>query len=160
MADEPELTHFDRAGAARMVDVASKPDSPRMARARARVRMAAATLAKIEAGTLGKGDVLAVARLGGITGAKQTATMIPLCHPVRITAVVIEFEIDPQLPGVIVDATVEAVDRTGPEMEAMMAASTAALTIYDMCKAIDRGMELVEVLLLEKRGGKSGHWTR
>jgi cyclic pyranopterin phosphate synthase len=160
MADEPELTHFDRAGAARMVDVASKPDSPRMARARARVRMAASTLAKIEAGTLGKGDVLAVARLGGITGAKQTATSIPLCHPVRITAVAIEFEIDRALPGVIVEATVEAIDRTGPEMETMMAASTAALTIYDMCKAVDRGMEIVEVVLLEKRGGKSGHWVR
>jgi cyclic pyranopterin phosphate synthase len=160
MADEPELTHFDRAGAARMVDVASKPDSPRMARARARVRMAASTLAKIEAGTLGKGDVLAVARLGGITGAKQTATSIPLCHPVRITAVAIEFEIDPQLPGVIVEATVEAIDRTGPEMEAMMAASVAALTIYDMCKAVDRGMEICEVQLVEKRGGKSGHWVR
>jgi cyclic pyranopterin phosphate synthase len=160
MADEPELTHFDRAGAARMVDVASKPDSPRMARARARVRMAATTLAKIEAGTLGKGDVLAVARLGGIAGAKQTATSIPLCHPVRITAVAIEFEIDRALPGVAVEATVEAVDRTGPEMEAMMAASTAALTIYDMCKAVDRGMEIVEVMLVEKRGGKSGHWTR
>jgi cyclic pyranopterin phosphate synthase len=160
MADEPELTHFDRAGAARMVDVASKPDSPRMARARVRVRMAAATLAKIEAGTLGKGDVLAVARLGGITGAKQTSTSIPLCHPVRITAVTIEFQIDPQLPGVIVEATVEAIDRTGPEMEAMMAASSAALTIYDMCKAVDRGMEIVELQLVEKRGGKSGHWTR
>lgn len=143
-----------------MVDVASKPDSPRMARARARVRMAASTLAKIEAGTLGKGDVLAVARLGGITGAKQTATSIPLCHPVRITAVAIEFEIDSQLPGVIVEATVEAIDRTGPEMEAMMAASTAALTIYDMCKAVDRGMEIVDVMLVEKRGGKSGHWAR
>jgi cyclic pyranopterin phosphate synthase len=159
MPDEPELTHFDRAGAARMVDVASKPESPRMARASARVRMAASTLARIEAGTLGKGDVLAVARLGGITGAKQTATSIPLCHPVRITAVAIEFQIDPQLPGVIVEATVEAIDRTGPEMEAMMAASTAALTIYDMCKAIDRGMEIVSLQLVEKRGGKSGHWT-
>lgn len=160
MADEHELTHFDHAGAARMVDVASKSDSPRMARARGRVRMAATTLEKIEAGTLGKGDVLGVARLGGITGAKQTASAIPLCHPVRITAVAIEFEIDPQLPGVIVEATVEAVDRTGPEMEAMMAASVAALTIYDMCKAIDRGMEIVEVQLVEKRGGKSGHWVR
>jgi cyclic pyranopterin phosphate synthase len=160
MADETELTHFDRAGAARMVDVASKSDSPRMARARARVRMATTTLAQIEAGTLGKGDVLAVARLGGIMGAKQTATMIPLCHPVRITAVAIGFEIDPQLPGVIVEATVEAIDRTGPEMEAMMAASNAALTIYDMCKAIDRGMEIVELQLVEKRGGKSGHWVR
>jgi cyclic pyranopterin phosphate synthase len=160
MADEAELTHFDGAGSARMVDVASKPDSPRMARARARVRMAGGTLAKIEAGTMGKGDVLGVARLGGITGAKQASNMIPLCHPVRITAVAIEFMIDPQLPGVIVEATVEAIDRTGPEMEAMMAASTAALTIYDMCKAVDRGMEIVDVMLVEKRGGKSGHWTR
>lgn len=133
-----------------MVDVASKPDSPRMARARARVHMAATTLAKIEAGTLGKGDVLAVARLGGITGAKQTATAIPLCHPVRITAVTIEFEIDRELPGVIVDATVEAVDRTGPEMEAMMAASIAALTIYDMCKAADKAMAIGEVRLVSK----------
>jgi cyclic pyranopterin phosphate synthase len=160
MADEPELTHFDGAGAARMVDVASKSESPRMARARARVRMDEGTLARIEAGKLGKGDVLGVARLGGIAGAKQTATMIPLCHPVRITSVSVEFEIDRALPGVIVEASVEAIDRTGPEMEAMMAASTAALTIYDMCKAIDRGMEIVEVVLVEKRGGKSGHWVR
>ncbi len=160
MADEPELTHFDGAGAARMVDVASKSESPRMARARARVRMDEGTLARIEAGKLGKGDVLGVARLGGIAGAKQTATMIPLCHPVRITSVSVEFEIDRALPGVIVEASVEAIDRTGPEMEAMMAASNAALTIYDMCKAIDRGMEIVEVVLVEKRGGKSGHWVR
>ncbi|MFO7566728.1 MAG: cyclic pyranopterin monophosphate synthase MoaC [Enhygromyxa sp.] len=160
MADPGELTHFDRSGAAHMVDVASKPETPRMARARARVLMAATTLAKIEAGELGKGDVLGVARLGGITGAKQTATQIPLCHPVRITAVHIDFEIDRALPGVIVEATVEAVDRTGPEMEAMMAASTAALTIYDMCKAIDREMAVAELVLLEKRGGKSGHWRR
>jgi cyclic pyranopterin monophosphate synthase len=153
-----DLTHFDDAGAARMVDVASKPESPRMARARARVRMAAATLAKIEAGQLGKGDVLGVARLGGIAGAKQTAHSIPLCHPVRITSVAIEFEIDRALPGVVVEATVEAVDRTGPEMEAMSAAATAALTIYDMCKAVDREMQIVELGLLEKRGGKSGYW--
>jgi cyclic pyranopterin phosphate synthase len=158
--DEAELTHFDSAGAAHMVDVADKPEVARMARARARVVMAAATLAKIEAGTLGKGDVLGVARLGGIAGAKQTAMQIPLCHPVRITSVEIGFEIDRALPGVIVEATVEAVDRTGPEMEAMMAASIAALTIYDMCKAIDRGMGIAEVVLVEKRGGKSGHWVR
>ena len=115
---------------------------------------------------LGKGDVLGLARLGGIAGAKQ----IPLCHPVRvtavdlrfepvrITAVDVRFEIDRALPGVIVEATVEAVDRTGPEMEAMSAASSAALTIYDMCKAIDRGIAIVELRLVEKRGGKSGHW--
>jgi cyclic pyranopterin monophosphate synthase len=155
-----ELTHFDDAGAARMVDVAAKPETPRMARARARVRMAAATLAKIEAGELGKGDVLGVARLGGITGAKQTAGLIPLCHPVRITAVAIEFEIDRALPGVVVEATVEAVDRTGPEMEAMTAAATAALTIYDMCKAVDREMTIENIRLLEKSGGRSGHFQR
>ncbi len=160
MADEPELTHFDGAGAARMVDVASKSESPRMARARARVRMDEGTLARIEAGKLGKGDVLGVARLGGIAGAKQTATMIPLCHPVRITSVSVEFEIDRALPGVIVEASVEAIDRTGPEMEAMMAASNAALTIYHMCTAIDRGMAIVEVGRVEKRGGKAGHWVR
>ena len=159
MVDD-ELSHFDEAGAAHMVDIAAKPETPRMARARARVRMATSTLAKIEAGQLGKGDVLGVARLGGITGAKQTATQIPLCHPVRITAVAIEFQLDPELPGVLVEARVEAVDRTGPEMEAMMAASVAALTIYDMCKAVDRGMEVLDVALVEKAGGKSGHWTR
>ncbi|MCA9700324.1 MAG: cyclic pyranopterin monophosphate synthase MoaC [Myxococcales bacterium] len=158
MADE--LTHFDASGAARMVDVAAKPDAPRMAKARARVRMAPATLAKIEAGELGKGDVLGVARLGGIAGAKQASLSIPLCHPVRITAVDIGFTVDRQLPGVTVEATVHAVDRTGPEMEAMCAASAAALTIYDMCKAIDRSMEIVEMCLLEKSGGKSGHWQR
>ncbi|HLT39447.1 MAG TPA: cyclic pyranopterin monophosphate synthase MoaC [Enhygromyxa sp.] len=160
MAEQHELTHFDRSGAAHMVDVANKPETPRMARARARVVMAATTLARIEAGQLGKGDVLGVARLGGITGAKQTSLQIPLCHPIRITAVDVQFEIDRALPGVIIEATVEAVDRTGPEMEAMTAASTAALTIYDMCKAIDREMAIVDVVLVEKRGGKSGHWTR
>ena len=163
MADETQadaLTHFDEAGAAHMVDVAAKPETPRMARARARVRMAAATLARIEAGRLGKGDVLGVARLGGIAGAKQTATLIPLCHPVRITSVAIEFRIDAELPGVEVEARVEAVDRTGPEMEAMMGAAAAALTIYDMCKGVDRGMEVVEVVLVEKAGGKSGRWVR
>ncbi|PRQ09559.1 cyclic pyranopterin monophosphate synthase MoaC [Enhygromyxa salina] len=159
-ADPSELTHFDATGAAHMVDIAAKPESPRMARARARVRMAPPTLAKIEAGRLGKGDVLGVARLGGIAAAKQTAIQIPLCHPVRITAIAVEFELDAELPGVIVEASVEVVDRTGPEMEAMMAASGAALTIYDMCKAIDRGMQILAVELVEKRGGKSGHWTR
>ncbi len=153
-----ELTHFDASGAARMVDVGSKPDSARMARARAKVVMASETLARIEAGSIGKGDVLGVARLGGITGAKQCALLIPLCHPVRLTRVDIRFEIDRQLPGVIVEAEVHALDRTGPEMEAMQAASTAALTIYDMCKAIDRGMRVVELALVEKSGGKSGRW--
>ncbi|MFV8751008.1 cyclic pyranopterin monophosphate synthase MoaC [Nannocystaceae bacterium ST9] len=153
-----ELTHFDADGAARMVDVGDKPDTPRMARARARLAMAASTLARIEAGQIGKGDVLGVARLGGIMAAKQTSQLIPLCHPVRLTRVDIRFEIDRELPGIAVEAEVHALDRTGPEMEAMQAASAAALTIYDMCKAIDRGMRVVEVALVEKSGGKSGRW--
>jgi cyclic pyranopterin phosphate synthase len=153
-----DLTHFDASGAARMVDVGSKPDTARMARARAKLAMAADTLARIEAGKIGKGDVLGVARLAGITGAKQTPLLIPLCHGVRLTRVDIRFVIDHELPGVIIEAEVHALDRTGPEMEAMQAASTAALTIYDMCKAIDRGMRVVEIALVEKSGGKSGRW--
>jgi cyclic pyranopterin phosphate synthase len=154
-----ELTHFDASGAARMVDVGSKPDTARMARARAKLAMAPETLARIEAGKIGKGDVLGVARLAGIGGAKQTPLLIPLCHVVRMTSVDVRFAIDHDLPGVVIEAEVHALDRTGPEMEAMQAASTAALTIYDMCKAIDRGMRVVEVALLEKAGGKSGHWV-
>jgi cyclic pyranopterin phosphate synthase len=153
-----DLTHFDASGAARMVDVGSKPDTARMARARAKLAMAEDTLARIEAGKIGKGDVLGVARLAGIGGAKQTPLLIPLCHGVRLTSVDIRFTIDRELPGVIIEAEVHALDRTGPEMEAMQAASTAALTIYDMCKAIDRGMRVVEIALVEKSGGKSGHW--
>ncbi len=167
MASDPEqpddtlggLTHFDAHGAARMVDVGAKPDAPRMARARARLRMDANTLARIEAGEIGKGDVLGIARVAGIGGAKQTASLIPLCHPVRLTRVEIEFTIERALPGVVIEAEVHAIDRTGPEMEAMQAAATAALTIYDMCKAIDRGMQVVELRLLEKAGGKSGRWV-
>lgn len=141
-----------------MVDVGSKPESPRMARARAKLAMAADTLARIEAGKIGKGDVLGVARLAGIGGAKQTPLLIPLCHPVRLTSIDIHFTVDHELPGVIIEAEVHALDRTGPEMEAMQAASTAALTIYDMCKAIDRGMRVIEIALVEKSGGKSGRW--
>ena len=154
------LTHFDEGGAAHMVNVGEKPETARAAVARAVVEMAPATLARIEAGEVGKGDVLGVARLGGIAGAKQTATLVPLCHPVRIASVDIDFRLDREASAVEVRASVRAVDRTGPEMEAMMAASAAALTIYDMCKAMDRGMALREVCLLSKSGGKSGHWTR
>lgn len=153
------LSHFDDAGAARMVEVGEKPETARSAVAQARVRMQAQTLARIEAGEVGKGDVLGVARLGGIQAAKQTAVLIPLCHPVRITGIDVAFEIDPGLPGVVVRAEVRAFDRTGPEMEAMAAASAAALTIYDMCKAMDRGMVLENVALLSKSGGKSGDWV-
>ena len=159
-SSETTLTHFDDGGRARMVDVGLKPETQRSATASARVRMQAETLARIEEGTMGKGDVLAVARLAGISGAKQTSQQIPLCHPVRITRVEVEFELQRELPGVLVRAAVDALDRTGPEMEAMSAASTAALTIYDMCKAVDRSMEIVELRLERKSGGKSGEWTR
>jgi cyclic pyranopterin phosphate synthase len=159
MANDP-LTHFDADGAARMVDIEAKRETPRRAVAKGRVRMAAETLARIEDGSVGKGDVLAVARLAGIGAAKGTAQLIPLCHPVRLTAVDVTFEVDRGLPGVTVRAEVHAIDRTGPEMEAMTAASVAALTIYDMCKAMDRGMSIETVQLQAKSGGKSGDWTR
>lgn len=159
MADDP-LTHFDEAGAARIVAIEAKPETPRGAVARARIRMQEATLARIEAGSAAKGDVLSVARLAAISAAKGTAGLIPLCHPVRLTSVDVDFALLPELPGVEARVEVRAIDRTGPEMEAMTAASTAALTIYDMCKAMDRGMEIVEVVLLSKTGGKSGTWTR
>lgn len=160
MSDAGGLTHFDESGAARMVDVSLKPESKRTAVARAVVRMSAQTLARIRAGTAGKGDVLGVARLGGVAGAKHAAQAIPLCHPVRLTAVDLRFQILPELPGVEVEAEVAAFDRTGPEMEAMSAAAAAALTIYDMCKAVDRSMAIEEVVLLTKSGGKSGDWVR
>lgn len=154
------LTHFDPGGGARMVAITAKPETPRMARARACVRMAAATLQRIREGSVGKGDVLAVARLAAITGAKQTPALIPLCHPVRLTAITVDFALDDALPGVIVDVVVEAHDRTGPDMEAMSAAATAGLTIYDMCKAMDREMVIEGIALIAKAGGKSGSWAR
>jgi cyclic pyranopterin phosphate synthase len=159
MTDD-RLTHFDETGAARMVAVAEKPETHRSAVAGARVRMDAATLRVIEAGQGAKGDVLGVARVAAIAAAKATAQLVPLCHPVRTTSVAVAFESLPDLPGVGVRTEVHAVDRTGPEMEALVAASIAALTIYDMCKAIDRGMAIEEVVLLEKSGGKSGDWRR
>jgi len=159
VADDP-LTHFDEAGAARIVAIDDKPETPRTASARARVRMAPATLARIEDGSVGKGDVLSVARLAAISAAKATSGLIPLCHPVRLTSVDVDFAIDRTLPGIEARVMVRAVDRTGPEMEAMVAASTAGLTIYDMCKAMDRGMEIVDVALMSKSGGKSGPWVR
>jgi cyclic pyranopterin phosphate synthase len=154
------LTHFDEHGAAHMVGISAKGETPRSAIARARVRMAATTLTRIQAGSADKGDVLGVARLAAIQAAKRTADLIPLCHPVRLVGVEVKFEALPELPGVQIDVAVEAIDRTGPEMEAMTAAAAAALTIYDMTKAIDRGMAIESVWLVEKRGGKSGHWAR
>ena len=159
MGDDP-LTHFDGAGAARIVSIDGKPETLRTAVARSQIRMDAKTLQRIEAGSIGKGDVLQVARLAAISAAKSTSGLIPLCHPVRITAIDVTFQVLPDLPGVQTVVEVRAHDRTGPEMEAMTAAATAALTIYDMCKAMDRGMVVEEVALLEKTGGKSGHWKR
>ena len=143
-----------------MVRIEAKPETPRRAVASARVRMAPATLQRIRDGLVGKGDVLGVARIAAIAASKRCGELIPLCHPVRMTGLDVRFELLDALPGVTVRVEVLAIDRTGPEMEAMTAASVAALTIYDMCKAMDRGMTVESVMLLEKDGGKSGHWRQ
>lgn len=153
------LTHFDTTGQAHMVDVADKAETRRIARAAGSIQMAPATLALIRAGDAKKGDVLGVARLAGIQGAKRTADLIPLCHPLALTRVAVEFSLDEKLSTVHCEATAETVGRTGVEMEAMTAVSVALLTIYDMCKAADRGMTMTGVRLLEKQGGKSGHYV-
>ncbi len=154
-----ELTHFDPSGASRMVDVGGKPETERTARARGRVRMQPATAALIRDRGLAKGDVLEVARLAGIMAAKRTGELIPLCHPLPITAVAVDFawEADDLLR---VEATVRVVARTGVEMEALTAVSVAALTVYDMCKAVDRSMSVEAIRLEEKAGGRSGHYVR
>lgn len=154
------LTHFDEAGRAHMVDVSAKPSTLREAVASATVRMQPETLARIRDGQHAKGDVLAVARIAGITGAKRTADWIPLCHPLGLDAAEIEFELDMAGSAVRVISRVRTTGRTGVEMEALCGVSAAALTIYDMCKAVDRGMTVEEIGLLEKRGGKSGTWMR
>jgi cyclic pyranopterin phosphate synthase len=143
-----------------MVDVGPKPETARSALASGRVVMAQATLAAITAGAVPKGDVLAAARLAGIGAAKRTAELIPLCHPLRLTAVTVELAPAPGGGALTILASAQAHDRTGVEMEALTAVSVAALTVYDMCKAIDRGMVIADVRLEEKRGGRSGTWTR
>lgn len=153
------LTHFDAEGQAHMVDVAAKAHTHRVAVAEGRIRMEPATLALIRTGSAKKGDVLGIARIAGIQGAKRTADLIPLCHPIALTRVAVEFEIEAAAPVVICRATAECTGQTGVEMEALTACSVALLTIYDMCKAVDRGMTLEAVRLLEKRGGKSGHFS-
>jgi cyclic pyranopterin phosphate synthase len=158
MADD--LSHFDGDGAARMVAIEDKPETARKATARARVHMAAATLARVVEGTMGKGDVLQVARLAAIGATKSTAAAIPLCHPIRIVGVDVEIETLDDARTLELRVTVSAIDRTGPEMEALHGATIGALTVYDMCKSIDRAMSIVEVVLLEKSGGKSGHFLR
>jgi cyclic pyranopterin phosphate synthase len=156
------LAHLDERGAARMVGVGAKPETARRAVAGAEVRMSAATLALVarRAGARGKGDVLGTARLAAIMACKRTADLIPLCHPVRVVSTDVAFGIDRRLPGVRIEVTVDAVDRTGVEMEAMVGAATAALTIYDMVKGVERGVEVGALRLLEKSGGRSGVWRR
>lgn len=154
-----ELNHFDSEGRARMVDVGAKPETARCAIAVGLVRMEPATRQQIEAGQIGKGDVLAVARLAGITGAKQTANLIPLCHPLRLDGIEVAFEFR-GADLLRIQATVRATDRTGVEMEALTAVAVASLTVYDMCKAIDRSMRIEQIELVEKTGGKSGTWRK
>jgi cyclic pyranopterin monophosphate synthase len=154
------LTHLSAAGDARMVNVAPKPPTARRAVASAIVRMRPTTAERIVQGTTPKGDVLAAARIAGIMAAKHCSALIPLCHPLAITHAAIELAVEPAAGEARILATVEAFDRTGVEMEALVAASVAALTIYDMLKAIDRDMSIEQVALLEKRGGRSGHYRR
>jgi cyclic pyranopterin phosphate synthase len=155
-----ELTHFDADGRARMVDVTGKSETVREATARALVRMQLSTLRMIEEGRAAKGDVLAVAQVAGIMAAKRTPDLIPMCHPLPITGVEMRFGLNREDPSVEITATVRLAGRTGVEMEALTAVSVAALTVYDMCKAVDRGMEITGIMLLHKSGGKSGEFTR
>lgn len=154
-----DLTHFDARGQAHMVDVAEKAETQRVAVARGRIVMLPATLQRILEGNARKGDVLGVARIAAIQGAKRTSDLIPLCHPIGLTRVAVEFEVFREASAVEVTATAECFGRTGVEMEALTAASVGLLTIYDMCKAVDRGMRIESIRLLEKKGGKSGHWV-
>jgi len=152
------LTHFDDQGRAHMVDVSGKPVTDRIAVAQGRVVMLPETLALIAAGGAKKGDVLGVARLAGIMAAKKTADLIPLCHPLPITKVALDLTVDAALPGVVIEATVRTSGQTGVEMEALTAVSVAALTVYDMVKAVDRGMRIEGITLILKDGGKSGRF--
>jgi cyclic pyranopterin phosphate synthase len=154
-----KLTHFDARGQARMVDVGAKGATHRVARAAGRIRMLPATLARIAAGTAAKGDVLGVARIAAIQAAKRTADLIPLCHPLALTHVAVDFTLERRTGAVRCEATVATAGRTGVEMEALTAVAAGLLTIYDMCKSADRGMRLEDIGLLEKKGGKSGHWV-
>jgi cyclic pyranopterin phosphate synthase len=154
-----ELSHFDGRGQAHMVDVGDKAETERVAVATGRVVMRLETLQRIQAGTAAKGDVLGVARIAAIQGAKRTAELIPLCHPIALTRVAVEFSVDEAHSAVHCTATAQSYGRTGVEMEALTAVTVGLLTIYDMCKVVDRSMRFEGVHLLEKRGGKSGHWV-
>ncbi len=158
-ASDSPLTHFDAQGQAHMVDVSAKAETHRTARASGEIRMQPATLALIEAGLAKKGDVIGVARIAAIQAAKRTSELIPLCHPLPITRVAVEFEFDRAGVAVRCTAQVETLGRTGVEMEALTAVQIGLLTVYDMCKAADRGMVMGEIRVLEKHGGKSGDWA-
>lgn len=155
-----ELTHFNAAGEAHMVDVGSKQHTARRAVAEGRIEMQADTLQRIRSGDNKKGDVLGVARIAGIMAAKKTAELVPLCHPLALTRIELELDTSDAPAAVRCRASVETHGQTGVEMEALMAVQVALLTVYDMCKAIDRGMRIEQVQLVEKSGGKSGHWQR
>jgi cyclic pyranopterin phosphate synthase len=152
------LTHFDASGQAHMVDVGAKDDTQRVARAAGRIVMQPETLALIQAGDAKKGDVIGIARIAAIQASKRTSDLIPLCHPIALTRVAAEFRIDAAANAVECEVTAQTTGKTGVEMEALTAVSVALLTIYDMCKAADRGMRIEQICLLEKLGGKSGHW--
>ena len=157
-ANQP-LTHFDNSGQAHMVDVGDKAHTKRIAIASGKISMLATTLKLILQGDSKKGDVLGIARIAAIQGSKRTADLIPLCHPISLTRVAVTFEIDEQHTSITCTATTETTGQTGVEMEALTAVSVGLLTIYDMCKAVDRGMTIGEIKLLEKHGGKSGDWV-
>lgn len=153
------LTHFDAHGQAHMVDVAAKAETHRIARATGCIRMQPATLALITGGSAKKGDVIGIARIAAIQAAKRTADLVPLCHPLPLTRVAVDFHIDTAASAVHISVQAETVGKTGVEMEALTAVQVGLLTIYDMCKAADRGMVMTDIRLLEKQGGKSGHWV-
>lgn len=155
---KPSLTHFDAAGQAHMVDVGGKEDTRRVAVARGMIRMQPETLALITSGTAKKGDVLGIARIAAIMAAKRTSDLIPLCHPLALTRVTVDFGLDATVSSVSCTAQVETLGKTGVEMEALTAVQVGLLTIYDMCKAVDRGMVMGEIQVLKKGGGKSGDW--
>ena len=159
MMSEPLLTHFDAHGQAHMVDVAAKPSTHRIAIAHGRIVMNSQTLKIILTGSAKKGDVLGIARVAGIMAAKKASDLIPLCHPLALTRVTVNFETDEIASSITCTATVETVGPTGVEMEALVAAQIALLTIYDMCKAVDRAMTITDVRVLEKHGGKSGSFV-
>jgi cyclic pyranopterin monophosphate synthase len=152
------LTHFDKYGAAHMVDIAAKNETHRMACAEGRIRMKPDTFQLIRAGSADKGDVIGIARVAAIQGAKRTSDLIPLAHPIALTHISVAFEFDESSSSIACRVKAECLGRTGIEMEALTATATALLTVYDMCKAVDRGMQIVDIRLVEKSGGKSGHW--